>query len=85
MGLFGNILAGKAIQKVGERMNRAPAEYIPADGTTAVTRAGSSLQSGANAALTRAGEFYKQNPKMVAGLGVAAALMALSALKRRQF
>jgi hypothetical protein len=85
MGLLGNIIAGKALQKVGQRMNqrRAEGDYIPA-GSPATT-AGTGLQSTANAALTRAGEFYKQNPKMVAGLGVAAALMALSALKRRQF
>ncbi len=59
-------------------------EYIPA-GREAVTTTGTAIQSTANAALARAGQFYKQNPKMVAGLGVAAALMALSALKKRQF
>lgn len=85
MGLFGNILAGKAIQKMGQRMerNRAQADYIPAGSNVPTTGRGGAIQSSANAALNRAGEFYKQNPKMVAGLGVAAALMALSALKRR--
>ncbi|HUP30178.1 MAG TPA: hypothetical protein VM122_08405 [Usitatibacter sp.] len=89
MGLLSKIIAAKAtskvVQKMNERSRAAPqGEYIPA-GRTVPGSTGTGLQSTANAALNRAGEFYKQNPKMVAGLGVAAALMALSALKRRQF
>ena len=72
MGLFSRVLA------------KTQGEYIPA-GREAATTTGTAIQSTANAALTRAGQFYRQNPKMVAGLGVAAALMALSALKKRQF
>lgn len=89
MGLLSKILAAKATTHVVQKMNqrsraaKAEAEYIPA-GQTLPTR-GSSLQTHAGAYIDRAGRFYKENPKMVAGLGVAAALMALSALKRRQF
>jgi hypothetical protein len=90
MGLLGKLIAAKATSKVVQKMNdrsrvdRAQAEYIPA-GSTLPTRGASGLQTNATAMLDRAGQIYKQNPKMVAGLGVAAALMALSALKRRTF
>jgi hypothetical protein len=86
MGLLGKIIAAKATTKVVERMNersramKAQPEYIPAG-----TPTGTGMQTTANAYLDRAGRFYKENPKMVAGLGVAAALMALSALKKRSF
>ena len=87
MGLLGKIIAAKATTKVVQRMNersramKAQPEYIPAGGTPT----GTGMQTTANAYLDRAGRFYKENPKMVASLGVAAALMALSALKKRSF
>jgi hypothetical protein len=90
MGLLSKIIAAKATTRVVQKMNersraaKAQAEYIPAGQSVPATRA-TALQTNATAMLDRAGQFYKQNPKMVAGLGVAAALMALSALKRRQF
>lgn len=88
MSLLGKLIAAKATSKVVQKMNersraaRNQAEYIPAGASLPATRAGG-LQSSATAYLDKAGQFYKQNPKMVAGLGIAAALMALSALKRR--
>jgi hypothetical protein len=86
MGLLSKIIAAKAttgmVQKMNERArrNNAQAEYIPA-GQPATTAG--SLQRNASAVVERAGRFYRENPKTVASLGVAAALMALSALKRR--
>jgi hypothetical protein len=91
MGLLGKIIAAKATSKVVQKMNdrsramEAQGEYIPAGRNVPATGAGTGLQSTANAYLDRAGRFYKENPKMVASLGVAAALMALSALKKRSF
>lgn len=92
MGLLGKIIAAKAtsgmVQKMNERrrMNEraAESEYIPA-GRDMPASTGGALQRNAGAVVDRAGRFYRENPKMVASLGVAAALMALSALKRRTF
>jgi hypothetical protein len=89
MGLLGKIIAAKATTKVVQKMNdrsramKAQPEYIPAGSSLPAGRTG--LQTTANAYLDRAGRFYKENPKMVASIGVAAALMALSALKKRPF
>lgn len=89
MGLLGKIIAAKATTKVVQKMNersramKSQGEYIPASRTAAA--GGTGLQTTANAYLDRAGRFYKENPKMVASIGVAAALMALSALKKRPF
>jgi len=83
MGFLGNIFAAKRAHEMNEqsRMNNQ-AEYVPADrGVTTPAEGG--MQAKASAVADRASRFYRENPKMVAGLGLAAALMALSALKRR--
>ena len=83
MGLLGHIFTSKGADKMNEesRANNQ-SEYVPADrGVTTPPNGG--IQSKASAVADRASRFYRENPKMVAGLGLAAALMALSALKRR--
>ncbi|HET7730032.1 MAG TPA: hypothetical protein VFK48_08380 [Usitatibacter sp.] len=90
MGLLGKIIAAKAtaaaVNKMNNRYKDPTPEYIPAgQGVPATTsRTGmSGLGANATAIADRAGRFYRENPKLVGTVGIAAALMVLSRLKQR--
>lgn len=86
MGVLTKILQAKAaaavVRKLNEKARAQPQpvrgmprgqQYIPAGGTTQPTLA------------NRAVEVYRQNPKLVAGVGLAVAAMVLQGLTRRKF
>jgi hypothetical protein len=81
MGLLGKIFAVTAASKAfrSARADRAPqSEYIPA-GSNAVSPG---FGSTANAVLDRAGQIYKQNPKLVGGIALLGAAALLASIKR---
>ena len=53
-----------------------PAEIRPAE-------LGNQLRAGSNAALSRATEIYRKNPKMVGGLAILAGALLLNRMKAR--
>ena len=62
------------------KRNRAgttlPAEIAPAE-------LGNQLRAGSNAALARATDIYRKNPKMVGGLAILAGALLLNRMKAR--
>jgi hypothetical protein len=82
MGLLGKIFAVTAASKAlrNARANSAAqSEYIPANSTDVSTGLGART----NAVLGRAGEIYKQNPKLVGGIALLGAAALLASMKRR--
>ena len=86
MGLLRKIIAAKAAQKIIEKLDekgRAPRwQPVPADAPPASPPLRDRV--GNNSVLAGAGRVYRENPKLVAGLGVVGALLALHQLTRRR-
>lgn len=83
MGVLTKIIQAKAAAAVVKKLNQKAREqpvggmprgqrYIPANAPAPGTLA------------TRATEFYRQNPKLVAGVGLAVATMVLQQLTRKK-
>jgi hypothetical protein len=87
MGLLSKILAVTATKKIIQRMDttgRTPSGQVTT-GNAPVTRSGSILDRAVNNPYAdRAVDVYRKNPKMVAGLGVAAAALVLHSLTRKR-
>ena len=86
MGLLRNIIAAKAAQKIVEKMDqkgRAPRwQTVPVDAPPASPTLRDRF--GNSSVVAGAGRMYRENPKLVAGLGVVGALLALHQLTRRR-
>ena len=81
MGLLGKIFAVTAASKAfrgARNENAAQSEYIPATAPDAST----GLAGRANAVLGRAGQIYKDNPKLVGGIALLGAAALLAGMKR---
>ena len=81
MGLLGKIIAAKATQKIVQRLNEKDqwpnVERRGAQQPVPVDRPG-------NAIVGKATRIYRENPRLVAGLGVVAAAMVLQQLTRKR-
>ena len=77
MNLFNRVLA-KANAPASPDSTLGSGDVIPADGSF-----GNRLRANGNAALTRASDVYRKNPKMVGGLALVAGALLLSRMKSR--
>lgn len=77
MNLF-NRIRGMANAPARPETTLGSGDVIPADGSY-----GNRLRAGSNAALNRASEVYRKNPKMVGGLALVAGALLLNRMKSR--
>lgn len=84
MGLLGKIfaatVAAKALRSARDnRDTQVEGEYLPANSTDVATGIGAR----ANTMLGRAGQIYKENPKLVGGIALLGAAALLASLRQR--
>lgn len=77
MNLF-NRIRGMANAPAGPATTLGSGDVIPAGSSY-----GNRLRAGGNAALNRASEVYRRNPKMVGGLALVAGALLLNRMKAR--
>jgi hypothetical protein len=77
MNLF-NRIRGMANAHARPDTNILSGEVVPA-----ASSYGNKLRAGSNAALNRASEVYRKNPKMVGGLALVAGALLLNRMKAR--
>ena len=92
MGMIGKILAARLGMKMMDRaLHKQEQQYAQAEPTTGeyipanqVLTTGSRIKAGAGAVVDRAAQVYKQNPKLIGGLGLLALAAMLVKVKQGQ-
>lgn len=73
-----NRIRAKANTPAGPESTLGAGDVVPADGSL-----GNRLRANGNAALTRASDVYRKNPKMVGGLALVAGALLLNRMRSR--
>jgi hypothetical protein len=81
MGLLSKIIAANVTTRIVKRLNQGGRER-PVTGSTAAAPRQTYIPAGGNNLRDRAVQVYRDNPKMVAGVGV---LLAAAALQQTPF
>ena len=89
MSFLGKLIAAKATAKIVEKLNAksratpVPGQPMPRQEYIPAGQAGVPARGG-NAIVNKATDFYRQNPKLVAGMGVVVAAAVLQQLTRKR-